>query len=221
MKPSIIWPINTVPNSLVERLLSFYKSQTPVDHYYNNVDYRGVIPSVQHMPELYKFIETLGYKIDYNYKPLGNFFETNICYPIHADTGKIGTLQPHDTNYFVFLIPLFVPENCNSYLFLLNQEWYEEASTFMVQNWKKGWNNMINDYKDKPIKNFNFEPWDKRLNNLNVILTEETLNGMSTHLIYKWKVSSMISFPCTQMHFSTTDSKDQKIGLSLRLRLLH
>jgi hypothetical protein len=220
MKSTTIWPINTVPSLLIEKLLNFYKSQSPTDPYYDKVDLRGTIPQPSHIPELYEFIESLGYKIDFHYKILGNYLETNICYPIHVDTGKIGTSQPYDTNYMIFLIPLHVPENCNSYLFLLDQEWYGEASTFMVQNWKKGWNNMINDYSNQPIQNYNLEPWDTRLNNLNVILTEETLQGMSAHLIYKWKTSSMISFPCTQMHFSTTDSKDFKIGLSLRLRLI-
>ena len=219
MKPTTIWPLNTVPVNLLDKLLSFYKSQNPTDPYYGKADLRGSVPDKKTIPELYEFIESLGYKIDYDYKISGNYLETSSHYPIHADTGKIGTTSPHDTKYIIFLIPLFVPENCNSYLFLLNQEWYGEASTFSPQKWTQGWNHMIRDYTDQPIKNFNFEPWDKRLNNLDIFLTEETLHGMSVHTIYKWKTTSMMSFPCTQMHFSTTDSKINKIGLSLRLRL--
>jgi hypothetical protein len=213
----ISWPVNTVPEELRSRLLNFYLSNSSNDPYYKGIDYKSNPPNVNDMPELYKFIETLGYNIDYTCPVRGNYLETNHHYPIHSDTGKEDS---YDTKYTIFLIPLRLPQNCHSYLFLLNQQWYGEASTFSVQPWAVGWNHMIKDYSNKPIVNSEYNSWDKNLNSLRVKLTEETLQGMSLDTIYKWKIGSMISFPCTQLHFSTLSSTEYKIGLSLRLKLL-
>jgi hypothetical protein len=213
----ISWPINTVPEELLAKLLDFYLRNNSSDPYYGGYDYKSNPPSFTDIPELFHFIEELGYHIDYTFPVRGNYLETNHHYPIHCDTGKEDT---YNTKYTVFLIPLRLPPDCHSYLFLLNQQWYGEASTFSVQPWKVGWNHMIKDYSNIPIHNTEFNSWDKNLNNLNVKLTEETLQGMSLDTIYKWKIGSMISFPCTQLHFSTIGSEEYKIGLSLRLKLL-
>ena len=212
----ISWPINSVPDNLINKLLLNYKNSNRRDNYYKGKDLRASPPNFQELPELYSFLESLNYKIDFNFPVRGNYLETANHYPIHCDTGKE---ESYNVDYTVFLFPLFLPEHCHSYLFLLNQKWHGEASTFSVQDWPTGWNHMIKDYSDKPILNKSTSVWDSRINSLGIKLTAQTLEHMSIDTIYKWKVGSFISFPCTQLHFSTTDSNTNKIGLSVRLKL--
>ena len=212
MSKIISWPKDTVPLELVSKMLDFYKQQTPYDSNFKGKDLRGLPPTRSDLPELYEFIEALGYTILDNI-PSGNYFETASPYPIHVDTGK-GTT--HSLDYTIFLFPLYLPADSISYLILLNQTWLGEASTFTKQPWTKGWNHMITDYND--ITGIEYGKWDSRLNELGISFTDLTVDGMSIDTIISWKVGSIVSFPCNQLHFSVTSSSIPKIGLSLRLK---
>jgi hypothetical protein len=214
MSKVTIWSQDTVPNSLIESLLNFYKKQQSYDHNFGGKDLRGLPPQYEDLPEVYNFLESLGYEF-IDKTCTGNYLETASSYPIHADTGKA---DHHSLDYTIFLFPLYIPEDCNSYLFLLNQKWLGEATTFVQQQWPKGWNHMATDYNSSLLQNLNFGKWDTRLNLLGIPFIEKTLDGMTVDCIYSWKVGSMISFPCNQLHMSVTDSDIPKIGLSLRIK---
>jgi hypothetical protein len=212
MSKIISWPKDTVPLELVSKMLDFYRQQTPYDQHFKGKDLRGLPPTRSELPELYAFIETLGYTI-LDDTPSGNYLETAGQYPIHVDTGKG---RNHSLDYTIFLFPLYLPKDSISYLILLNQTWLGEATTFTKQPWTKGWNNMVTDYTD--VQGIEYNKWDLRLNELGIIFTDLTLNGMSIDTIISWKVGSIVSFPCNQLHFSVTNSSIPKIGLSLRLK---
>jgi hypothetical protein len=214
MSKITIWSKDTVPISLLDSLLNFYKNQTSYDPNFKGKDLRGIPPQYEDLPEVYDFLESLGYKfIDKTCS--GNYLETASPYPIHVDTGKEDSFS---LDYTIFLFPLYLPENSNSYLFLLNQKWMGEATTFIQQPWIKGWNHMLKEYNHELLKNLEFGEWDRRLNALGIPFNEKTLDGMTVDCIYKWKVGSMISFPCNQLHMSVTDNNIPKIGLSLRIK---
>lgn len=212
MSKIISWSKDTVPVELVSKMLNFYKQQTPYDPNFKGKDLRGLPPTRFDIPELYAFIESLGYTI-LDDTPSGNYLETASQYPIHVDTGKG---LDHSLDYTIFLFPLYLPSDSISYLFLLKQTWLGEATTFTKQPWTKGWNNMVTDYND--ITGIEYNKWDSRLNELGIIFTDLTLNGMSVDTVISWKVGSVVSFPCNQLHFSVTNSNIPKIGLSLRLK---
>jgi hypothetical protein len=214
MSKVVTWSKDTVPASLIESLLNFYKNQNPYDSNFSGRDLRGLPPQYEDLPEVYDFLESLGYNL-VDKKSSGNYLETASTYPIHVDTGKDDSFS---LNYTIFLFPLYLPENCNSYLFLLDQKWMGEATTFIQQPWIKGWNYMLKEYDSDLLQNLEFGKWDRRLNSLGIPFTDKTLDGMTVDCIYRWKVGSMISFPCNQLHMSITDSKTPKIGLSLRIK---
>lgn len=212
MSKIISWSKDTVPLDLVAKMLDFYKKQQSYDTNFKGKDLRGRPPTRTDIPELYTFIESLGYVI-LDDKPSGNYFETACQYPIHVDTGKDNT---HSLDYTIFLFPLYIPEDSVSYLLLLNQKWLGEATTFVKQPWTKGWNNMVTSYED--VQGLEYNKWDSRLNKLGIIFTDSTLDGMSIDTIISWKIGSLVSFPCNQLHFSVTTNLVPKIGLSLRLK---
>jgi hypothetical protein len=216
MKNVTIWPAGTVPQDLVDDMLDFYRKQQAYDHNFGGKDKRGIPPQRADLPQLYDFIESLGYKVS-DIGITGNYLETAKNYPIHADTsrGETNTLD-----YTIFLFPLYIADTSNSYLFLLNQHWSGEASTFVRQPWPKGWNDIVSDYNDPKLSNVEYGTWDNRLRSLGISFTPETLDGMSLAAIYKWKIGTFASFPCTQLHFAVNDSNDMKVGLSLRLKRL-
>jgi hypothetical protein len=212
MNKIIAWPQDSVPKELVSAMLNFYKNQNSYDNNFNGRDLRGLPPQRKDLPELYNFLESLGYEF-VNDTGSGNYLETSSVYPIHVDTNKG---DEYSLDYTIFLFPLVLPENCNSYLFLLDQTWNGEATTFVKQPWPTGWNNMELNYND--IQNINYGKWDNRLNLLGIKFSDLTLDGMTVDTIYRWKVGSFVSFPCNQLHFSVINSTKNKIGLSLRLK---
>lgn len=214
-----IWPQNTLSKELIEKLLSFYKKQIPVDQYYGGIDFKGEPPQYEDLPEFYDLLESLGYVFEDNYCHNGNFFETNENYGIHVDTGRAP--WNHSLTATSFLIPLYMEPKCHSYLFFLNQTWNGEATTFVRQEWLKGWNHLCSDYSDARLMNLDFENWDDRLNHIIPHLASDTREGMSIASMFKWNIGSFVSFPSNQLHFTAIDSKIRKIGLSIRLECKH
>jgi len=208
------WPKDTVPQALLDEMLDFYRHQVPYDPHFKGTDLRGIPPQYNDIPALYDFLNSLGYEFE-DINCSGNYLETASNYPIHVDTGKSPNCHFDST---VFLFPLSLPENCNSYLFILNQQWTGEATTFVRQPWLVGWNHVCNDYSDSRLINLETSKWDNRFSSFNIPFTADTLEGMSIDSIYKWKIGSFASFPCNRLHFGITDSTIPKIGLSLRLR---
>ncbi len=214
MKHIKTWPVGTVPDWMIRRLLRHYHDQQSYDHNFGGQDKRGVPPTQAEMPELYAFLEALGYDADPSTLS-GNYFETNMPYPIHADTSKN---EHFSLDYTVFLIPLSLEEQSHSYLFLLDQEWMGQAATLTGQRWPQGWNELVTDYNDPRLVGRIPDEFDHRLATaLELPFSGTTLEGMSVDTIYRWRVGSMISFPCNKLHFSITKASLPKIGLSLRM----
>lgn len=216
MNKITIWPQQTIPESLIKKLLDFYKDQNPRDIFNKRIhDLKGMVPQYEDVPELYDFLESLGYEfIDKNWND-GNYLETNENYGIHADTGKD---QTHTLDSTSFLIPLYMEPKCHSYLFFLNQVWNGEATTFVRQPWLQGWNYQCSDYSDPRLEYLDPENWDDRLDHIMPQLEPATREGMSIDSIYKWKIGSFVSFPNNRMHFAVTNSNIPKIGLAIRLK---
>lgn len=209
-----LWPKGTIPEDLLNEMLDFYKKQISYDLNFKGKDLRGYPPQYKDIPALYHLLESLGYEFE-DYQCSGNYLETSNNYPIHVDTGKHPNCHFDST---IFLFPLFLPENCKSYLFILNQTWSGEATTFVKQPWQLGWNHMCTDYTNPNLNHLEKNNWDDRFSLLGVALTPETLDGMSLDSIYQWKVGSFASFPCNRLHFAITNNSIPKIGLSMRLK---
>jgi len=204
------WPVQTIPDELINKILEFYKNQKPYDKHFSGKDLRGKVPQMFELPELYTFLLSIGYKFD-EQKVHGNYLDTQLHYPIHTDS--------IEENGTIILIPLYVPDNSYSYLFILDQKYEGEATTFCKQPWKTGSNTMLREYDESNVINYNKNAWDQRINDLGIQLTEDTLQGMSLDTMYRWKVGSMISWPTNQLHFAIADPGENKIGLSIRIVL--
>lgn len=202
--------VDSTPDIIVEECLDFYKESEKKDHYGSGYQYYAPVPQINELPILYEYVKSIGYKFkEQNIQ--GNFFETSTGYNIHTDDSTT-----------TFLLPLYVPHGCHSYLFILNQIYDGEPASFRrhATSHKPKYRRVFEEYDETVLKNYNVDSWDERFNDMIPHITPQTLEGLSVDTIFKWRPGKLLSFPSHTLHFSTTNLVDKhKIGLSFRLHL--
>ena len=202
--------IDSTPDFLVEECLDFYNKRERKDHYDLGYQYYASAPQTSELPLLYEYVKSIGYKFE-EQVIYGNFFESSVGYNIHTDDSTT-----------TFLLPLYVPQGCHSYLFILNQIYDGEPASFRRHKTKHKpkYRKVFEEYDETILKNYNVDLWDDRFNDMIPHISSETFEGMSVDTIFKWRLGKLLSFPSNRLHFSTTNLKDKhKIGLSFRLNL--
>jgi len=153
----------------------------------------------------------------------GNFFETNIGYRVHADTGWAGESSIWQTIVF----PLsYVPTETANYeknrLIIFNQEWTGRPGFFL----KGGDPNPAVAGNTPYDFIFNYDQvkhtipdfYDPEAVALCRHIDKRNLEGLTVDKSFKWVPGIPITFPRTRLHASTafhTFGFKQKLGLSL------
>ena len=201
--------VNTTSELITQLCLDFYDSVDKTDPYGSGLQRYARVPQIDELPELYQYVRRLGYQFP-DQRVRGNFFETSVGYNVHTDDSQL-----------TFLLPLILPEDCHSYLFILDQSYDHEPASFRreVTSHNPSYRRLFHEYDDSVLLDYNIGKWDERLETMIPHINSKTFKGMSVDTIFKWKTEKLISFPSNRLHFSTTNSDKRKTGLSFRVNL--
>jgi hypothetical protein len=151
----------------------------------------------------------------------GNFFETNVGYRVHADTGTDGPESVFQT--FVFPLRLtrsyLKPTDPERVRFMvLNQRWQGPAAFFMHGDraQPKEYNTVINDYRDV----IGLEPgnMDAELLKDCPHLNRNNFSGLSVDKNFQWIPGVPMTFPRDRLHVNSAFTRygyEKKLGLSI------
>jgi hypothetical protein len=149
----------------------------------------------------------------------GNFFESEVGYRIHADTGKDNFGQLLQT--FVFPLSYELTDAAQlekNRLIILKQRWHSPAAFFMQgsQAEPNEYNDVVRDYKDV----IGYEPGkiDHTLMALCPHLPVTNLLGFTVDKTMLWEPGVPITFPRDRIHASSAFHKfgiKKKLGLSV------
>lgn len=155
----------------------------------------------------------------------GNYFQTNIPFFVHTDTGKeeVSNLLPYK-NIVVPLTQSTKDHPC--YTVIFKQRWYGQASMFwkgpMFKKAKTDYNHKIEDYSHLERytgDNISINEYTRFLTHL----PYNNLHGLSIESVHEWNVGDIIVFDCTQLHssndFTVSDNTTPKFALSYFCRL--
>ena len=153
----------------------------------------------------------------------GNFFETNIGYRVHADTGWAGKREIWQT--IVFPLSYTITDTADfekNRLIIFNQEWTDKPCFFLNggdPNPAVAGNtpyDFIFDYKN--VKHIVSDFYDLEAVSLCSHIDKQNLKGLTVDKSFKWTPGIPMTFPRTRLHASTAFNKfgfKQKLGLSL------
>lgn len=155
----------------------------------------------------------------------GNYFQTNVPFFVHTDTGKneVEGMVPYK-NVVVPLTQSTTNHPC--YTVLFKQRWFGEATMFwkgpLFKTAKSNYNHKLEDYsmlESYTGKEIDINEYKKFVTHL----PYNNLYGLSIDSVYEWNIGDIIVFDCTQLHssndFTSKGTSIPKFALSYFCRL--
>tara|TARA_B100001248_G_scaffold262339_1_gene257629 strand:+ start:2512 stop:3210 length:699 start_codon:yes stop_codon:yes gene_type:complete len=141
-----------------------------------------------------------------NLESLGLFQESFLPVSLHVDTG-------FDFNKIIFKQTL-VPLSEEGETIIFKNRFYGCSTTFSINPTElaaKGYNKRSSEH----INLYNGETFDKKIHN-KYLKHEEigNLKGLKVELIYKWKLGDILVFDRTNLHCSSSNLKNRKLGFT-------
>ena len=149
-----------------------------------------------------------------NLESLGLFQESFLPVSLHVDTG-------FDFNKIIFKQTL-VPLSEEGETIIFKNRFYGCSTTFSINPTElaaKGYNKRSSEH----INLYNGESFDKKIHD-KYLKHEEigNLKGLKVELIYKWKLGDILVFDRTNLHCSSSNLKNRKLGFtSSTIKLLN
>jgi hypothetical protein len=149
----------------------------------------------------------------------GNFFESEVGYRVHADTGKEDLDRVYQT--FVFPLRYELTEQAQlekNRLIILKQKWQNSAAFFMAgsKEMPDEYNNVVKDYS--LVEGIEPGKIDTQLMSLCPHLPYSNLIGLSIDQTLLWEPGIPMTFPRDRLHASSGFHKfgiKKKLGLSV------
>ena len=141
-----------------------------------------------------------------NLESLGLFQESFLPVSLHVDTG-------FDFNKIIFKQTL-VPLSEEGETIIFKNRFYGCSTTFSINPTElaaKGYNKRSSEH----INLYNGETFDKKIHD-KYLKHEEigNLKGLKVELIYKWKLGDILVFDRTNLHCSSSNLKNRKLGFT-------
>ena len=141
-----------------------------------------------------------------NLESLGLFQESFLPVSLHVDTG-------FDFNKIIFKQTL-VPLSEEGETIIFKNRFYGCSTTFSINPTElaaKGYNKRSSEH----INLYNGESFDKKIHD-KYLKHEEigNLKGLKVELIYKWKLGDILVFDRTNLHCSSSNLKNRKLGFT-------
>lgn len=141
-----------------------------------------------------------------NLESLGLFQESFLPVSLHVDTG-------FDFNKIIFKQTL-VPLSEEGETIIFKNRFYGCSTTFSINPTElaaKGYNKRSSEH----INLYNGENFDKKIHD-KYLKHEEigNLKGLKVELIYKWKLGDILVFDRTNLHCSSSNLKNRKLGFT-------
>ena len=141
-----------------------------------------------------------------NLESLGLFQESFLPVSLHVDTG-------FDFNKIIFKQTL-VPLSEEGETIIFKNRFYGCSTTFSINPTElaaKGYNKRSSEH----INLYNGETFDKKIHD-KYLKHEEigNLKGLKVELIYKWKLGDILIFDRTNLHCSSSNLKNRKLGFT-------
>ncbi len=141
-----------------------------------------------------------------NLESLGLFQESFLPVSLHVDTG-------FDFNKIIFKQTL-VPLSEEGETIIFKNRFYGCSTTFSINPTElaaKGYNKRSSEH----INLYNGESFDKKIHD-KYLKHEEigNLKGLKVELIYKWKLGDILIFDRTNLHCSSSNLKNRKLGFT-------
>ena len=141
-----------------------------------------------------------------NLESLGLFQESFLPVSLHVDTG-------FDFNKIIFKQTL-VPLSEEGETIIFKNRFYGCSTTFSINPTElaaKGYNKRSSEH----INLYNGENFDKKIHD-KYLKHEEigNLKGLKVELIYKWKLGDILIFDRTNLHCSSSNLKNRKLGFT-------
>ena len=141
-----------------------------------------------------------------NFESLGLFQESFLPVSLHVDTG-------FDFNKIIFKQTL-VPLSEEGETIIFKNRFYGCSTTFSINPTElaaKGYNKRSSEH----INLYNGETFDKKIHD-KYLKHEEigNLKGLKVELIYKWKLGDILVFDRTNLHCSSSNLKNRKLGFT-------
>tara|TARA_B100000941_G_C28490786_1_gene547824 strand:- start:59 stop:757 length:699 start_codon:yes stop_codon:yes gene_type:complete len=141
-----------------------------------------------------------------NLESLGLFQESFLPVSLHVDTG-------FDFNKIIFKQTL-VPLSEEGETIIFKNRFYGCSTTFSINPTElaaKGYNKRSSEH----INLYNGETFDKKIHD-EYLKHEEigNLKGLKVELIYKWKLGDILVFDRTNLHCSSSNLKNRKLGFT-------
>ena len=141
-----------------------------------------------------------------NLESLGLFQESFLPVSLHVDTG-------FDFNKIIFKQTL-VPLSEEGETIIFKNRFYGCSTTFSINPTElaaKGYNKRSSEH----INLYNGETFDKKIH-YKYLKHEEigNLKGLKVELIYKWKLGDILVFDRTNLHCSSSNLKNRKLGFT-------
>lgn len=141
-----------------------------------------------------------------NLESLGLFQESFLPVSLHVDTG-------FDFNKIIFKQTL-VPLSEEGETIIFKNRFYGCSTTFSINPTElaaKGYNKRSSEH----INLYNGETFDKKIHS-KYLKHEEigNLKGLKVELIYKWKLGDILVFDRTNLHCSSSNLKNRKLGFT-------